>query len=308
MKTVFDNRMVAHLFAHQSQEHGRNSSGSFSFHGQELISYNTTIAYNFGHVVLISADNMTPTTGKQLSYVRAACRHLDTLHVHGLFQYGDRLYSPNLEVIQRRLNGAFMVRVERLLDTPKRASRKRVDLLHELRTIQRALGTLELQYTQANLEVLPVINAAYDNETTGLDELTAKREEARRLALKKQRKEDQEKVQQWLAGLPVQFPRSYQQGGFALLRVHGDVVQTSLGVEVPLSHVVRALKFYHSKVDSNALPWFKNGETCRVGHFQLDHISTDGVVKAGCHTITPEEIKRFEWMLVVVETDAFLAG
>jgi len=308
MKTVFDNRMVAHLFAHQSQEYARNGGGSFSFRGQELISYNTTIGYHFGNMVLLSAGTMTPTTGKQLTYTLQACRHLDTLYVHGLFEYGHRLYSPDLEQIQRRLNAAFTQRVERLLGTSKRSTRKRLDLLHELRSIQRAVEVLELQYTTENLELVPVINAALEDETNALDELKAKRDAARLVALEKQRKEDLDKVQQWLSGLPVQFPRSHQQGGFALLRVNGDLVQTSLGVEVPLSHAIKALKFYHAKVDTGVLPWFKNGETCRVGHFQLDSISTTGIVKAGCHTITPEEIERFELVLASVASPGLLAA
>lgn len=38
--------------------------------------------------------------------------------------------------------------------------------------------------------------------------------------------------------------------------------------------------------------WHRNGETFKVGNFQLDAVNAQGVV-AGCHTILWDEIERF---------------
>lgn len=39
MKTVFDNRMVAHVWAQRTQAYGRSSNGQFYFEAGTLFSY-----------------------------------------------------------------------------------------------------------------------------------------------------------------------------------------------------------------------------------------------------------------------------
>lgn len=38
--------------------------------------------------------------------------------------------------------------------------------------------------------------------------------------------------------------------------------------------------------------WHRNGEQIAVGHFQLDSVTADGDIKAGCHTIAWSEMLR----------------
>jgi hypothetical protein len=71
MKTVVSNSMVAHLWAHQSQDTARSGNGNIWFEGTTLYSYRTPIA-NFvvspkgKHVALISSQGYSPTTGGHL--------------------------------------------------------------------------------------------------------------------------------------------------------------------------------------------------------------------------------------------------
>jgi hypothetical protein len=83
MKTVFSNSQCAHVWAQQSQQHGRGSS--VSFRGPSFKSYRTTIAKfvrapNGGHprdVVLFSSQSYSITTnGKHKANAWRAVRRL----------------------------------------------------------------------------------------------------------------------------------------------------------------------------------------------------------------------------------------
>lgn len=80
-------------------------------------------------------------------------------------------------------------------------------------------------------------------------------------------------------------------------RIEGEELVSTLGARVPLADARRAMAFVLLK---KAEGWSRNGVTMRVGHYQIDSISGDGV-KAGCHNITWEEIERLSSILGQVE-------
>ncbi len=49
--------------------------------------------------------------------------------------------------------------------------------------------------------------------------------------------------------------------------------------------VVRAVK-------ARGEDWRRNGQNCRLGHYQLDSIEANGTVHAGCHIVAWDEIER----------------
>jgi len=67
------------------------------------------------------------------------------------------------------------------------------------------------------------------------------------------------------------------------------VMETSKGARVPLDEAQRAYRF---AVIQRARGWHRNGETFKVGPYQLDAVNEQGVV-AGCHRIAWDEIERF---------------
>lgn len=77
MKTVVSNHMIAHLWAHQSQERAKSGNGNFWFNETTIYSYQTPIA-NFvtapsgERVALISEDRYSPTTGQHISMINDA--------------------------------------------------------------------------------------------------------------------------------------------------------------------------------------------------------------------------------------------
>jgi hypothetical protein len=43
--------------------------------------------------------------------------------------------------------------------------------------------------------------------------------------------------------------------------------------------------------------WTANGHTCHLGHYQINRITKDGTVYAGCHVVTWDEIEKIAPML-----------
>lgn len=82
MKTVVTNAMVAHLWAHQSQDTARSGNGNIWFEGATLYSYRTPIA-NFvttprgERIALVSSQGYSPSTGGHLHDVESALGHGD---------------------------------------------------------------------------------------------------------------------------------------------------------------------------------------------------------------------------------------
>lgn len=76
MKKVFDNASVATIFVAQTQQSGRNSSGSIYFEGNEIYSYGShfCIAKIVGDTVLLTTRTHSVTTARHVSIVRSAIR------------------------------------------------------------------------------------------------------------------------------------------------------------------------------------------------------------------------------------------
>lgn len=86
-RTVFDNDMVAHVWAQQTQEHGRSANGNFYFRGGTLYSYGphfvvgrfvTTLAGE--RVVLLNSGSYSVSTNRHQSLARRAVAHYRTFN------------------------------------------------------------------------------------------------------------------------------------------------------------------------------------------------------------------------------------
>jgi hypothetical protein len=75
MKTVFSTNEVAHVWAQQNQDHGRNSNDTFSFCEENIYSYSTCLGWfvNPGVVILDDA-HYSPTTQRHQSHIQQALR------------------------------------------------------------------------------------------------------------------------------------------------------------------------------------------------------------------------------------------
>lgn len=102
------------------------------------------------------------------------------------------------------------------------------------------------------------------------------------------RKREVSQFKAWIQGERVSCPWSFREAsdGSCYMRVVGDELQTSQNAKVPLKHALRVFKMVRYCV-TNGIDWARNGSTIRVGFFQVDTITKKGLMVAGCH--------RFSW-------------
>lgn len=97
MKTVYENSMVAHIWANQSQEHARSNNGQLYFNGADLFSYGSHYLLGRimpGGVVLLNGLQRSRTTGKHQNYAARACSHLTRITVPNLTELSNLLCEP----------------------------------------------------------------------------------------------------------------------------------------------------------------------------------------------------------------------
>ena len=86
-RTVHPADMVAHLWAHKSQDFARNPGHNFYFHGDTIYSYGSHfpiarhVENKRGQAVLLTTRTYSVTTAGHISMVAGACRHLTVFRV-----------------------------------------------------------------------------------------------------------------------------------------------------------------------------------------------------------------------------------
>jgi hypothetical protein len=272
-----NNRQLAHLWANKSRESARGSH--FYFEGETIYSYGVhfPIARHYKGVVLFTTGSYSVSTSKHISFARSACTHLRVYHV------ADPTRNPSGQDVKN-----YQHRVEQLGLEVARA-----------RDPQFKLECLERLVNEAN-EFCAAFGFKTKFSLPDADTLAALKGRAKAAQVKKAKAtaernarleaELAELIQQWLAGEPVSIPSRINK---VFLRTwsteEGKIMQTSRGACVPLEDARRAFEFVMRHRESG---WHRNGDTFRVGEFQLDTVSAAGV-KAGCHTIGWDEIERF---------------
>lgn len=101
-----------------------------------------------------------------------------------------------------------------------------------------------------------------------------------------------EVIQKWRAGEAVRVPHEVP----AMIRVKGEIVETSKGASVPLSHALRLVRIAQRVAAQGGCDYLKNDGPA-VGYFRVNSISADMGAVIGCHEISPEEAARALVML-----------
>lgn len=91
-----DNQTIAHRFFYSGDRYFAPAGYNMWYNEGCFYSYSTIIGREVDGLdgrryLLISDDNMTPTTGRHISYLRAACPHYNILRVP--MEYGDRYFG-----------------------------------------------------------------------------------------------------------------------------------------------------------------------------------------------------------------------
>ena len=229
-RTVHPADMVAHLWAHKSQDFARNPGHNFYFHGDTIYSYGSHfpvarhVENKRGRAVLLTTRTYSVTTAGHISMVAGACRHLTVLHVADVNSTEPRKQFAEYRAQYMALVGKYA-----------KARQRKPDILADLRgLVEEANRYAEFFGLRARL-TLP------DDLTGMIAECQAieKREKSRKQREEaKQAREALERVQKWVDGESDYCP-SY---GAIRLRVKGDELQTTRGARVPLAHAVKAFR------------------------------------------------------------------
>lgn len=154
-------------------------------------------------------------------------------------------------------------------------------LAKELKDAERA--ALELSRLRGWMAERPELAETWDG--TLLQGSALKEEFLKAVAIKR----NAENIAAWLRGEQVSTYGLHDVP--TMLRINGDNVETSMGVRFPVSHAVKGLRLIQS-VMARGEEWKTNGHTCHLGHYQIERITADGTVFAGCHVVTWEAIER----------------
>jgi hypothetical protein len=273
--------MVAHLWAHKSQDFARNPGHNFYFHGDTIYSYGSHfpvarhVENKRSRAVLFTTRSYSSTTAGHKCMVEGACRHLTVFHVADV-----NSAEPRKQFAEYR--AAYMA----LVGKYAKARQRKPEHLAALRDLVEEANRYAAFFGLRARLTLPDDLTGMIAECQAIEKRDRERKQREE---RKRERESQERLQKWVDGQIDYCPSTYGQP--IRLRIAGDELQTSRGARVPLVHAVKAfrvLKRLHDKGQA----YQRNGHTIHLGHFALDSLDTDGNVTAGCHTVQWAEITR----------------
>ena len=275
MKNVFNNSDLAHAYANQTQNSGRNSNGSFYFEGKTIYSYGG----HFPIAKIVSNDNglecmlftyrtYSNTTAKQISIVRNATRQYKKIYCH----------TPSLNHSSNFANWLQLAEHEA---TKLQKAKKPELYLSELSR----LNSEVFEYAQFfNLTIPPTLLAVLSikDKSENLEYMSKKAiliKEEKRQADKIQKQEFKEAINKWFNG---ETQRLYKRCNIDFLRVNENRVETTQAVQIP----IEIAKRLHDKIKTNTL---KVGES--LLSYRVDQVGD--IIKIGCHNFTRKYLLYF---------------
>jgi len=277
-RTVHPADMVAHLWAHKSQDHAKAPGGNFYFHGDTIYSYGSHfpiarhVTRKGKSAVLLTTRTYSHTTSGHTWMVEGACRHLTVFHV-------DNVESRE----PRRQFEEYRARFKELARKYVKSRQNKPYVFSQLKGLVEEANAFSAFFALRVRLTLP----AEGEMAAECKAIEKKEREAKRRAEANRQREETERVQKWLDGQSDYCPY----GQAVRLRIKGDELQTSHGARVPLAHAIKAFRTI-KRLRDKGQTYERNGHTIHLGHFALDAVDAQGNVRAGCHNVAWEEIAR----------------
>lgn len=280
MKRVFKTDMVAHVWAQQQQDEGRNPQGNFFFQGPTIYSYRTNyplatfVTRKAQRVALMRTDSYSNTTARHISLTRRAIPGA-VFRVASGYEGGKPDHRVNRQDYAARLEAATL-----------QAARARSSTwpMDECGRIAREANEYAQFFGLTWRLLVPVWSDQYRDEVRQ----RARAQAAKKSAETKKREEERraaamQNIIKWRAGEPVSLYGCPE----TLLRVRGNRIETSRGAEVP----VRVAPAVWALVKDARSRGEILAPGLELGHFRLDTVTPDGTIIAGCHTIKFDELR-----------------
>ena len=305
MRHVMTNRELGHVWYYRQQSDARTSDGHYYFRCDTIYSYGSHfpiarhVVNSAGNpAVLFTTRDYSVTTQRHKSLTARAIPH-DAVVFHVPLTGSYAPSSADLAEYLRSYESRIMTAGTSL--TRVRSQRRKeygfAALVALILEANQFIGFYRLKH--AAFEVPADLESLRD---------TLKRVvEAKRVAEVKEqarlKRKNSKLIKQWIAGDSVEFPASIKH---VYLRIHTArysddiVVQTSMGVEFPISHAVLGLRAI-KQVVASGVEYRSNGHTIHLGVYALERIELNGNVTAGCHYVTFDEIQRIAPQLEAME-------
>lgn len=320
MKKVFSNAdQTIHVWAQQTQDEGR--SKNCYFEGNTVYSYGNHyplgifIKNDKGETaVILNVAGYSHTTNSHISAARSATRHItNKLFLYNTdamkaIVYKHRYGTLDKKSVQQVLSEAIIKRLEHYefelrSDTKKRRAATLEDWKND--ALSRCDSYIEIMTffatkpnAAANKKLASVTGVSPDKAKEHAVKAAASEARKRAIAEKKRIAERAvkraEAVKLFLAGENLyngNIRNDLYDHETILLRVKGEIIQTSRGAEFPVKHALKALPAIRA-CRTEGKEWHTNGHTIHLGDFHIDTITPDGTVIAGCHTVPYTEIER----------------
>jgi F0F1-type ATP synthase membrane subunit b/b' len=273
MKTVFSNRELTHVYAQQSQEHGR--SGSMFFYGTKIYSY----GYHYllaefidNETVLINDTGYSNTTSKHISLVRSA-----TSHKRQFFK------------TETDLNEVHNTITSYLQKLPRARENKEYYLKQILKLFRNLNKYLEYTETKTKVsktkeykELKTIVQRLETDKESILKEVS----EFNKRKAQREKEKQKEQIKLWRNHEIRYLNRSAE----SLLRLSLDKkqIETSGGVDIEIKKAKVLYKLIEAGKD--------------IKGFKLDYYTVlgikDNVLKIGCHNIPLKEVNTIGKQLI----------
>jgi len=281
---------VAHRWAQLEPESTGHLTGSNMFYeGATIYSY----GYHFPiarhvrdvsgkHVVLLTTDSYSSSTGTHKSRTSEACLHLNVFSVPYVTASTKAEHKSNYKAMKETLHERFIAvgRKRRALEW---ASWAYQTYLYDLRKLNSYTAAFKLGFKAVplpeSLESLLELSRAD----------IAKARKAAAIKSKKLRAQYAGQAKEWFEGKTYSVPRDA--GTFLRLR-NNSTVETSHNASFPVEHAKKAWEFI-KKCHQAKQRWEAKGHAIKVGYYSIDWIDTRGNLKAGCHKLKHSEMLRF---------------
>jgi|SRR5579871_45240 hypothetical protein len=312
-KRVFPTSEVPHLWAHKSKAEARNPQGNLFFEGDVIFSYRTSypiashVTNSRGECAVLfrSGKAYSVTTAGHMSAVRCSIpSSVPVFEVPNVKAKWD--YAP--EGVDHPTNIAAYVQ-----DSKEALEAARNARAYGISTLDTAFGYrnrceeycefFDVPFPASSFDFLPSGEALEtlraklsERESRATAKRNAKREAERKAWEERSRIEALELEEQlalWKAGNP-----NARLGWSApmALRIVGNVVETSRGARVPVSHAKLALRLVRHTVTTGR-EYKRTVEPFKIGAYAVDKITTDGTLHAGCHVIPLSAIEEIAPLL-----------
>lgn len=301
IKTVFTNDELPHKWAHKLQDYGRTGNGNFYFEGNTIYSYGShfPIARHITNdkgkpAILFTTDSYGHTTGQHKTHVWRSIPEgtlvFDVPSVMPRDGSDNKLHKANVSYFQEQINDAY----NEAQKGKKFKAYERLIRCHKfyndgLKYVSFFGLTSTVNLPMPEEEFLNIVANARIDKNSYEDKAEARRiakqeERARLLALTLP-----DKIIEWRSGRPtygVDFSSIP-----TMLRIKGNKVETSLGAVVPIDDARKVLDLI-KVVRTSGQPLTRGLSPIKVGGYPVNSIDNQGTLKAGCHTITWEEISK----------------